>query len=70
MLLEEVIMWVEAVSLIVVQEFNHFKFNIPFLRSKYDRCVCMQHLRDGSFMYLLFYVEDMFIVVKDLEISM
>ena len=35
-----------------------------YSRSKYDSCVYHQKLNDDSFVYLLFYVDDMLIAVK------
>lgn len=34
-------------------------------KSKYDSCVYLHKLSSGSFIYLLLYVDDMLIVVKD-----
>ncbi|KAA3462736.1 Retrovirus-related Pol polyprotein from transposon TNT 1-94 [Gossypium australe] len=46
-------------------KFNSFMLGIGFVQSKYDSCVYLQHLDDGSFIYLLLYVDDMLIVAKD-----
>jgi cytochrome c biogenesis protein ResB len=35
-----------------------------YIRSKYDHCVYLHELRDGSYIYLLFYVDDMLIASK------
>ena len=35
-----------------------------YTRSKYDHCVYFQKLHDGSFIYLLLYVDDMLISSK------
>ncbi|PKI75297.1 hypothetical protein CRG98_004337 [Punica granatum] len=46
-------------------KFNSFMISIGFMRSKYDNCVYLQRLVDGSFIYLLLYVDDMLIAAKD-----
>ena len=38
-----------------------------YSRSKYDSCVYHQKLNVGSFLYLLLYVNDMLIVIKDMS---
>ena len=38
-----------------------------FLRSQYDSCVYFKRLPDGSFVYLLIYVDDMLIAGKDMS---
>ncbi len=35
------------------------------MRSKYDNCVYLQRLANGSFIFLLLYVDDMLIAEKD-----
>ena len=37
-----------------------------YSRSMYDSCVYFWKLNDGSFVYLLLYVDDMLIAAKDL----
>ena len=41
-----------------------------FYRSEYDSCVYMKHVEDGSLVYLLLYVDDMFITEKDMSVVM
>ena len=41
--------------------FNEFMKGIGFMRSSYDSCVYLKKLSDGSYVYLLLYVEDMLI---------
>lgn len=38
---------------------------VGFSGRKNDNCVYLQHFDDGSFIYLLLYVDDMLIVAKD-----
>ena len=38
---------------------------IGFVHSKYDICFYLECLDDGSFIYLLLYVDDLLIVAKD-----
>jgi len=38
-----------------------------YSRSKYDGCVYYQKLNNGSFVYLLLYIDDMLIAVKDMS---
>jgi ATP-binding cassette subfamily B (MDR/TAP) protein 1 len=35
-----------------------------YKRSKYDHCVYLRRLQDGSYIYLLLYVDDMLIAAK------
>ena len=35
-----------------------------YIRSKYDHCVYLHRLHDGSYIYLLLYVDDMLIASK------
>lgn len=48
------------------KKFNSLMLSVGFMRSKYDSFVYIYQLVDGSFLYLLFYVDDMLIVAKDL----
>ncbi|KAE8654946.1 hypothetical protein F3Y22_tig00117034pilonHSYRG00285 [Hibiscus syriacus] len=41
--------------------FDSFMRRQKYTRSKYDHCVYLQKLKDGSFIYLLLYVDDMLI---------
>ena len=38
-----------------------------YCRSAYDNCVCHKKLSNGSFVYLLLYVNDMLIATKDMS---
>ena len=40
--------------------------SIGYLRSAYDACVYYQKLADGSFIYLLLYVDDMLVASRDI----
>ena len=42
-------------------------FEYGYSRSKYDSYVYHKKLNDGSFVYLLLYVDDMLIVDKDMS---
>jgi len=44
--------------------FDTFMIEHGYSRSKYDSCVYHQKLNNGSFVYLLLYVDDMLIAVK------
>ncbi|KAE8692180.1 putative ROP-interactive CRIB motif-containing protein 6 [Hibiscus syriacus] len=46
------------------KRFDSFMRRQKYTRSKYDHCVYLQKLKDGSFIYLLFYVDDMLIASK------
>ncbi|KAE8723957.1 Detected protein of unknown function [Hibiscus syriacus] len=43
------------------KRFDSFMRRQKYTRSKYDHCVYLQKLKDGSFIYLLLYVDDMLI---------
>ena len=47
--------------------FDTFMIEHDYSRSKYDSCVYHQKLNDGSFAYLLLYVDDMLIAAKDMS---
>lgn len=47
--------------------FDSFMINNGFARSLYDSCVYFQKLSNGSFIYLLLYVDDMLIAAKDMS---
>ena len=46
------------------KRFDRFMFGQQYTRSHYDHCVYFRKLRDGSFIYLLLYVDDMLIASK------
>ncbi|KAL3514410.1 hypothetical protein ACH5RR_027127 [Cinchona calisaya] len=48
------------------KRFDSFMLGHGYSRSMYDSCVYFQKLTDGSFIYLLLYVDDMLIVAKNL----
>ncbi|KAM1366303.1 hypothetical protein ACFX13_045217 [Malus domestica] len=47
--------------------FDKFMRGQNYSRSQYDHCVYFKKLQDGSFIYLLIYVDDMLIVSKNVE---
>ena len=47
------------------KRFDSFMTSHDFKRSSLDSCVYFKKNSDGSFVYLLFYVDGMLIVVKD-----
>ena len=47
--------------------FDTFMDAIGFSRSKYDSCVYFRKLADGSYMYLLLYVDDMLVAASNKE---
>lgn len=49
------------------QRFNTFMKNSGYQRSNYDSCIYFQKLEDGSYIYLLLYVDDMLIAAKKKE---
>lgn len=52
------------------KRFDRFMIGQKYTRSHYDHCVYFRKLRDGSFIYLLLYVDDMLIACKSkLEID-
>ncbi|KAG9458815.1 hypothetical protein H6P81_003323 [Aristolochia fimbriata] len=44
--------------------FDRFMKDQKYTRSKYDNCVYLRKLQDGSYIYLLLYVDDMLIAAK------
>jgi hypothetical protein len=46
------------------KRFDKFMYDQKFRRSKYDHCVYLRRLQDGSYIYLLLYVDDMLIATK------
>ena len=44
--------------------FDTFMIEHGYFKSKYDSCVYHRKLNDGSFVYLLLYVDDILIVLK------
>ena len=46
------------------KRFDKFMIGQNYTRSKYDHCVYWRKLQDGSFTYLLLYVDDMLIASK------
>ncbi|KAM1707528.1 hypothetical protein ACFX13_000672 [Malus domestica] len=47
--------------------FDKFMRGQNYSRSQYDHCVYFKKLQDGSFIYLLIYVDDMLIASKNVE---
>ncbi|OMO73383.1 Integrase, catalytic core [Corchorus capsularis] len=48
------------------KRFDSFMVSHDFARNQYDNCVYSKKLSDGSYIYLLLYVDDMLIAAKDL----
>lgn len=48
-------------------KFDEFMRGQRYLRSQYDHCVYFKKLQDGSFIYLLLYVDDMLIASKNVK---
>jgi len=46
------------------KRFDKFMKDQKYKRSKYDHCVYLRRLQDGSYIYLLLYVDDMLIAAK------
>ena len=49
------------------KRFDSFMLGHGYTRSMYDSCVYFRKLTDGSFIYLLLYVDDMLIAAKNLS---
>ena len=49
------------------KRFDKFMLSHGYLRSTYDSCVYFKRLEDGSFVYLLLYVDDMLIAAKNMS---
>jgi hypothetical protein len=49
------------------KRFTQFMLGQGYTRSPYDPCVYFRKVRDGSFIYLLLYVDDMLIVSKSIR---
>ena len=47
------------------KRFDTFMIDKGYIRSRYDNCVYFKQYGDGSFIYLLLYVDDMLIASKD-----
>ncbi|KAJ9558432.1 hypothetical protein OSB04_013046 [Centaurea solstitialis] len=47
-------------------KFDSFMRGVGYLRSDYDHCVYFRKLQDGSFIYLLLYVDDMLIASRSM----
>ncbi|KAL6324554.1 hypothetical protein AAG906_013366 [Vitis piasezkii] len=47
------------------KRFDAFMVSHEFMRNQYDSCVYFKTLHDGSFIYLLLYVDDMLIAAKN-----
>ncbi|GAB2296782.1 hypothetical protein Dimus_038440 [Dionaea muscipula] len=48
------------------KQFDSFMLSCDFFRSRYANCVYFRKLPDGSFIYVLIYVDDIFIAAKDM----
>lgn len=49
------------------KRFDKFMLSLGYLRCTYDNCVYFRKLEDGSFVYLLLYVDDMLIAAKNMS---
>ncbi|GJT62118.1 retrovirus-related pol polyprotein from transposon TNT 1-94 [Tanacetum coccineum] len=49
------------------KRFDKFMMESKYTRSKYDHCIYLKKLQDGSFVYLLLYVDDMLIASQSLD---
>lgn len=49
------------------KHFDNFMLKNAYSRSEYDSCVYYKKLADGSFIYLLLYVDYMLIACKDMS---
>ena len=49
------------------KRFDNFMLENAYSRSEYDSCVYYKKLADGSFIYLLLYVDDMLIACKNMS---
>ena len=47
------------------KRFDTFMIDKGYIRSRYDNCVCFRQYGDGTFIYLLMYIDDMLIASKD-----
>ena len=47
--------------------FDSLMVENKFSRSQYDSCVYYQQLKNGNYIYLLLYVDDMLLICKDME---
>jgi hypothetical protein len=48
------------------KRFDSYMFKISYMRCEYDCCVYVKSLNDGSFIFLLLYVDDMLIAAKSI----
>lgn len=48
------------------QKFNDFMMKLNFKRSSFDRCVYVKQAEDGSYIYMLLYVDDMLVACKNM----
>lgn len=71
MSLRENILWIEAISLLVVQVIDSFMLRHDFSRSDYVFCVFIRKIHGCDWNFILLYVNDMFISLKSMvEIEM
>ena len=63
--IEEIFVWaVKQSPRQCYKKFDHFMVEHMYTHSQFDHCVYYQCLDDGSFIYLLLYVDDMLIASK------
>lgn len=52
----------------MVKRFDSFIINQGYMRSQFDDCIYFQKFDDGSFLYLLLYVDDMLITSRNISL--
>ena len=67
MLAEKVSLWLKIVARQWYKRFDSFMTSHIFRMSSYDSCIYFKEVSDGSFVYLLLYVDDMLIPTKDMR---
>ncbi|MDV3181238.1 MAG: reverse transcriptase domain-containing protein, partial [Candidatus Phytoplasma australasiaticum] len=50
------------------KRFDSFMINQGYMRSQFDDCIYFQKFDDGSFIYLLLYVDDMLITSRNMSL--
>ena len=49
------------------KKFDEFMLRENFNRSSYDNCVYFKRIKEGSYLYLLIYIDDMLLIGKDIK---
>ena len=47
--------------------FDSLMVENKFSKSQYDSCVYYQQLKNGNYIYIMLYIDDMFFICKDVE---